>query len=144
MNKLALLGLLALIPALFVLACGDDANAPPQPRRAPGCGIIPESSITEAQKAEAIQNVGQLKNAIQGLAVQPRYKGKMDALARDIGGPLTDQTAKAMGFYGLESFNTQWYKATDYAVEYMGNGKWWIHAKAPADPAYVTEEVTIR
>jgi hypothetical protein len=78
------------------------------------------------------------------MAVQPRYRGKMDQLARDIGGPLTDATATAMGFAGASGFNSQWYKSTDYAVEYMGNGKWWIHAKAPADPAYVTAEVVIR
>lgn len=144
MKKLALLALCSLVPITFVAACDSGNTPPPGPQGAPSSGIIPQTSITEAQKGEAVQNVGQLKKAIQSLAVQPRYRGKMDQLARDIGGPLTDATARAMGFAGASGFNSQWYKSTDYAVEYMGNGKWWIHAKAPADPAYVTAEVVIR
>ena len=144
MKKLALLALCSILPIIFVAACDSGNTPPPGLQGAPSSGIIPQASITEAQKGEAVQNVGQLKNAIQSLALQPRYRGKMDQLARDIGGPLTDATARAMDFANASDFNSQWYKSTDYAVEYLGNGKWWIHAKAPADPAYVTAEVVIR
>jgi len=142
--KTLLLCVLALLVASFSVACDGDNAAPPGPRGAPSSGIIPVQGITEAQKAEAIQNIGQLKNAVQGLAVQPRYRGKMDQLARDIGGNLTDGTARAMGFAGAAGFNGQWYKSTDYYVNYMGNNKWIVQVKGPGDPAFVSEELVIR
>lgn len=142
MKRIALC--LTLLPCLWLVACDADNTAQPQPKGAPSGGLIPTSSITEAQKAEAMQNIGQLKNAVQGLAVQPRYRGKMDQLARDIGGNLTDRTAQAMGFHSAAVFNGQWYKASDYYVDYMGNNRWLVHVKAPADPAFISEELVIR
>ncbi len=144
MMKFALICLLTLAPAIFVLACGDDANTTPQPQRGPTCGTLFGTGITEAQKGEAEIKIDSLITALRSASISGRYNRDLTKLANDVSGPLTDATAQKLGFVDASSFNGSWYKASDFWVEYMGSGKFWIHVKAAADPMHISKEVLIR
>lgn len=143
MIRFALLCLLGLAPIPFLVACGDD-NTAVNPRPAARCGSVFESSITEAQKGEAELKIDSLITALRAASISGRYNRDLNKLANDISGPLTDATAVKLGFADASSFNGSWYKASDFWVEYMGSGKFWIHVKPAADPAHISKEVLIR
>ncbi|GIK53558.1 MAG: hypothetical protein HUU03_10915 [Planctomycetaceae bacterium] len=141
--RIAALLVLSFGLSLYGVACTDDPAPAPQPRPAPSSGIIPMSSISEAQKAEAIQNIGQLKAALQSRSVTP-YNRDLNKLSRDVSGTLSEATAQKLGFASVQGFNGQWYKASDYAIAYMGGGKFLITAGQLNQPNYISEEVLIR
>jgi hypothetical protein len=143
MIRFVLLCLLALAPVLFVVACGDD-NTTVNPRPAPRCGTVFESSINEAQKGEAEMKIDSLITALRSASISGRYNRDLNKLANDVSGPLSDATAQKLGFADASSFNGTWYKSSDFWVEYMGSGKFWIHVKPAADPMHISKEVLIR
>ncbi len=128
-----------------MLACGDDANTTPHPQRGATvrhCCL--STGITEAQKGEAEIKIDSLITALRAASISGRYNRDLNKLANDVSGPLTDATAQKLGFADASSFNGSWYKASEFWVEYMGSGKFWIHVKAAADPMHISKEVLIR
>jgi hypothetical protein len=142
MIKFALLGMLALVPVMFSVACDDGTQPAPAPRPAARCGTVFDSSISEAQKAEFELKYSALTNQLQGMSIRQKYNHDMKKIAADASGPIT-QNATALGINPAE-FDGRWYQASEYWIEYLGNNKFWIHAKAINDPLHISKEVLVR
>jgi hypothetical protein len=144
MNRLGLLILMAGVPAAFCVACGGENAGPPQPVRQPTCGVIvPMSSISEAQKGEAMLKFGSIRDGLQAASISTKYNRDLNKLSGDINGKLD---ARKWAILGLNpaSFDGTWYTSADFAIDYAGGGKFIITIGELNTPKYIREEVTIR